>query len=117
LLIAFAFNVLVLVPVCYNMFVGGGVERVFENKVPESAGLRILVGSLWLAILVASLAGLRWPAFFAPVLIIQIFYKSVWLLAFIVPLIRAGQPIPVGISTVFSLIVLVYPCLLWASMR
>jgi hypothetical protein len=117
LIVAYAFNIFILVPVCYHMLIGCGVARVFEHKVPDSAGLRILVGSLWLAILVASLAGLRWPAFFAPVLPIQIFYKGVWLLAFILPLMRASKPIPVGISVVFALIVVAYPCLLWAATR
>jgi hypothetical protein len=117
LLVAYAFNILVLIPTCYNMLVGSGVVQVFENHVVESRGLRLMVGSLWLAILVASVLGLVWPSFFAPVLPIQVFYKSVWLLTFVLPLVRARQPFPVGISVVFLIIVVSYPLLFWASSR
>ena len=114
---AYVANILILLPVCYSMFFGNGVASVFEGKVAESEGLRLLAGSLWLAILIASAAGLAAPAMFAPVLLIQIVYKSVWLLAFVLPLITAGKPFPVGIAAVFLLIVIVYPVLYLLSVR
>jgi hypothetical protein len=116
-LVAYTFNIFILIPTCYNMLVGSGVAQVFENHVVESRGLRLMVGSLWLAILLASLLGLVWPTFFAPVVPIQVFYKSVWLLTFVLPLVRARQPFPVGISVVFLIIVASYPLLLWAATR
>jgi hypothetical protein len=117
LLPAYIANILILAPVCYAMVAGSGVAGVFEGKVAESAGLRLMVGSLWLAILLASLAGLRWPAFFAPVVLIQIVYKATWLAAFVLPLWQAGQPIPGGITAVFVGIVIAYPVLLWMAAR
>jgi hypothetical protein len=114
---AYVFNILILIPVVYSMFFGAGVENVFEGKVVESAGLRLMVGSLWFAILVASLAGLIWPSFFAPVLIIQVIYKSLWLLIFVIPLLRLGQPFPVGITLVFAAIVASYPVFFWLASR
>jgi hypothetical protein len=105
----FILNILILVPVCYSMFFGGGVANVFEGKVDESAGLRLLVGSLWTTILAASVCGLFQPAFFAPVILIQVFYKALWLAAFIAPLWLGGKPIPFGISAVFAFIVVSYP--------
>lgn len=111
--IAYAANIAILVPVCFSMFVGAGVDGVFGGSVPESAGLRTMVGSLWLAILMASLAGLFVPQFFAPVLLIQIVYKSVWLIVFITPLIIHGKPWPVGIAVCFLAIVATYPWLFW----
>ena len=117
LLAAYAFNILILAPVCYAMLLGNGVGSVFEGKVEESAGLRLLVGSLWCAILMASIAGLLWPAFFAPVLLIQIVYKALWLIVFIMPLWLASKPFPVGISLVFVMIVVSYPVLFWLSIR
>ena len=115
--LAYAFNIFILVPVCYNMLIGSGVAAVFEGKVAESAGLRLMVGSLWFAILCASAAGLIWPTFFAPVLIIQVIYKSLWLALFIVPLWQASKPLPFGISMVFMIIVVSYPVIFWLSTR
>lgn len=102
-------NILLLVPVCYRMLVGVGVTSVFDGRVRESEGLRLMVGSLWTAILVASIAGLFWPVFFAPIVLAHIFYKSLGLILFVLPLWRSGEPFPVGITTSFVLIVLSYP--------
>ncbi len=115
--LAFLANIVILVPICWSMFFGGGVASVFEGKVEESIGLRLLVGSLWSAILLASVAGLYAPRLFAPVVLIQIVYKSLWLLAFVLPLILSGKSgaIPWGIATTFILIVLSYPILFWYS--
>ena len=111
---AYAANILILVPVCYGLIAGSGVAGVFEGKVAESAGLRLLVASLYVAILVASMAGLKWPAFFAPILIAQIIYKTLWLAMFAAPLVLAGRSgdVPWGISSSFIAIVLIYPILL-----
>jgi hypothetical protein len=92
---------------------------VFEGRVLESAGLRIMVGSLWAAILVASIAGLWWPGFFAPVLLIQVFYKALWLGLFVLPVAQQSgwSAIPMGISVTFLLIVLTYPFIFWFALR
>ncbi|MGL4490290.1 MAG: hypothetical protein ACRCU5_12700 [Rhizobiaceae bacterium] len=117
--IAYGANVLILVPTVYNMLAGSGVANVFEDKVNESAGLRIMVGSLWAAILVASIAGLFWPRFFAPLLLIQVFYKTLWLALFVLPLAQVSgwSAVPIGISVTFLLIVLIYPFLFWFGLR
>jgi hypothetical protein len=114
---AYALNTLVLVPVVYSMFAGAGVANVFEGKVADSPGLRLLVASFWCAILLASLAGLVWPQFFAPLLLVQILYKALWLMVFVVPLMRSDMSWPVGISAVFAFIVLTYPVLIWLAIR
>jgi hypothetical protein len=115
--IAYAANIAILVPVCWGMFLGSGVASVFEGKVDESAGLRLLVGSLWFAILACSVAGLAMPRLFAPLLIVQIIYKSLWLFVFVAPLVAAGRSgaVPWGISASFIAIVATYPLLLWKS--
>lgn len=111
--IAYAANIFILVPVCLSMFSSVGGGPVFAGIVTESVGLRLMVASLWLAILLASLAGLFAPRFFAPILLIQIVYKSVWLAVFIAPLIMQGRPWPSGIAICFLAIVISYPALFW----
>jgi hypothetical protein len=112
--IAYSANILILVPVCWSMFAGRGVQAVFQGAVTESAGLRLLVGSLWASILAASLAGLFCPRFFAPVLLIQIFYKALWLGVFVAPLLNSqNSKLPFGIAMCFALIVITYPFLFW----
>lgn len=114
---AYILNIVILVPVVYAMLLGSGVTNVFAGTVVESPGLRLMVGSLWFAILVASVAGLIWPSYFSPLLIVQVIYKSLWLILFVVPLWRAGQTVPVGIAMSFVLIVITYPVLLWLATR
>ena len=115
--IAYIANILILLPVCWGMFFGGGVVSVFEGKITESAGLRLLVGSLWFAVLASSVAGLWFPAWFAPVIVVQIIYKTVWLLTFVAPLVITGRSglVPWGITASFIGIVLTYPWLLLRS--
>jgi hypothetical protein len=111
--IAYVANILILVPVCWGMFAGRATQFVFQGVVEESAGLRLLVGSLWAAILAASVAGLFAPRFFAPVLLVQIFYKALWLAIFVAPLLTRVQKWPIGIAICFALIVATYPFLFW----
>ncbi|WP_156254869.1 hypothetical protein [Sandarakinorhabdus oryzae] len=112
--IAYAANIAILVPVCWAMFAGRGVRAVFQGAVAEEPGLRLLVGSLWAAILLASAAGLVWPRVFAPVLLIQIVYKSLWLALFALPALRnPAVPTPTGITIIFALIVAIWPVLFW----
>ncbi len=117
--VAYFANIVILVPVCWTMFAGGGVASVFEGRVTESDGLRLMVGSVWAAILLASVAGLAWPLLFAPMLLIQIVYKALWLAMFVAPLVVAqrGAQVPWGISTIFAAIVLSYPAIYWAGTR
>lgn len=112
--LAYAANIFILVPVVWSMFFSGGTDTVFQGRVTDSEGLRFLVGSLWLAILLCSVAGLAAPALFAPLLVVQIIYKATWLGTWVWPN-RHDPGIPLGISLIFLLIVLVWPLLLWFS--
>ena len=111
---AYAANILILIPVVWSLFFSGGTRGVFEGKVEDSKGLRFLVASLYLAILLGSAAGLVWPEVFAPLLLLQIVYKATWLSAYVWPH-RHDPGIPIGISASFALIVAIYPALLWFS--
>lgn len=111
--IAYVANILILIPVVWSMFLGSGVQAVFRGTVDESAGLRMMVASLWCAILFASAAGLAYPRFFAPVLLIQVLYKALWLAVFVAPLLIAQAKWPSGIAICFAVIVVTYPFLFW----
>jgi hypothetical protein len=112
--IAYLANILILVPTCWSMFSVPGGQRVFEGVVDGSLGLRLLVASLWTAILIASIGGLLYPRFFAPLLLVQIVYKALWLGVFVAPLLLKPEVRwPSGIAICFALIVLIYPFLFW----
>jgi hypothetical protein len=116
---AYAANVLILVPAVAALLGGGGIASVFEGRVAESEGLRLMVASLWTAILLLSLAGLLWPQAFAAVLVVQVIYKSLWLALFALPMALRGewQAIPLGISVTFLAIAVVYPLLMLLAFR
>jgi hypothetical protein len=119
LLLPYIFNILVLIPVGLTTLLGGAVggRRVFQDKFPESAGIRTILGSLWTAILIGSVIGLFHPVSMSPLLLIQVIYKSLWLVVFVVPLLVRGQAnsVPWGIAGTFLFIVLSYPWVIpWA---
>lgn len=113
LLFPYIFNILILVPIGLMTLIGGerGGKIVCQGKFPESAGFRTILGSLWTAILVGSVLGVFHPAAFSPLLLLQVIYKSLWLLVFVLPRLLAARKgeIPWGISLTFLLIVLSYP--------
>lgn len=113
--IPYALNIAILTPVCLAMFTGRGQVAVFQGAVSASRGLELLVGSLWLSILVASVAGLLLPRLFAPLLAMQVVYKLAWLLTFVVPAASAKAPMPTGIAACFAGIVLTWPVFLWLA--
>lgn len=117
--IAYAANILILLPVCRSMFSTAGTTSVFEGVVEDSAGLRLMVASLWSAILIASAFGLAYPAAMKMILPIQIIYKAIWLATFVLPRFRSqgAEAIPVGISIIFVLIVVTYPFIFWFATR
>lgn len=104
-------NIIILVPVCWAMFSGSGRTSVFENKLNWSTELALLVASLWVAILFASIAGLFWPRLYVPILLAQVIYKALFLALVIYPLWKQGGSVavPMGISTTFAFIVATYP--------
>ncbi len=117
--IAYMANIIILVPVCASMYRPTGTIAVFQNAVAESEGLRLMVASLWTAILLASFIGLARPNAVKLIIPLQVIYKSIWLVAFIAPKLAAGRKpeIPIGIATVFILVALAYPAIYWFSTK
>jgi hypothetical protein len=68
-----------------------------------------LVGCLWFAIAVLSVLGLFKPITFSPILLVQLIYKSLWLLLVALPAIKNNQPYPSGMAAFFVVWVLVLP--------
>ena len=107
--VAYWINIVVLVPIAIPT-----VFRLFptdEARFEESAGWRVLVGSLWSSILVLSILGLFQPLLYSPLLVLQLIYKSVWLAVYILPRLLRSQSseVPWGISISFAFIVIVWP--------
>jgi len=113
LLLPYLFNIIVLIPIGLMTLLGGerGGQRACQGKFPESEGFRTILGSLWTAILIGSVIGLFFPAPMSPLLLIQVIYKTLWLLVFVLPRLFGGrsQEVPWGISLTFLVIVLSYP--------
>jgi hypothetical protein len=113
LLLPYLLNILVLIPVGVITLFGGSsaVRLVFEGKSPESAGIRTILGSLWTAILIGSVIGLFHPVSMSPLLLIQVIYKSLWLVVFVLPLVLRGKSnaVPWGVAGTFLFIVVTYP--------
>lgn len=110
--IAYLANIALLLPIAVPTMLR--LYHTDQAKFPESAGWRVLVGALWTAILVLSALGLREPLRYSPVLLLQLIYKSLWLLVYVLPLAVRGKwrLIPWGIAGSFLAIVLVWPWLM-----
>jgi hypothetical protein len=110
--LAYAFNLLVLVPIAVPTLLR--LYPTDQGKFEESAGWRTLVGALWTAILVLSALGLYAPLRYSPVLVLQVIYKTLWLLVFVLPLVLKGcaHSVPWGIAGTFLVIILVWPLII-----
>lgn len=112
-------NLVILLPVCASMFWGRNQETVaaFEDKVAEVAGLRLLVASLWCAILLCSIGGLFAPQRFVPILLLQVIYKALYLAIYVVPTARSvgWRGVPLGVAISFAAIVAIWPWFLWQA--
>ncbi len=113
LLLPYAFNIIVLVPIGLMTLLGGerGGQLASQGKFPESEGFRTILGSLWTAILIGSVLGLFYPVTMSPLLLIQVIYKTLWLLVFVLPRLLGGRrrEVPWGIALTFLVIVVSYP--------
>lgn len=118
---AYLFNIAVLLPVVISLYSheGRGGLAAFNAKVDNVDGLRLLVAALWTGVLVSSLFGLWRPGPFASLLIFQVVYKTTWLLTFALPLWRIGgaAAVPWGVTSVFILIVLLWPIVITMAWR
>lgn len=81
---------------------------VFEQAYPATETMR-LVGCLWLSIAILSLLGLWRPLTFSPVLLVQLIYKSTWLICVGLPAMYSGQAYPKSMAIFFVLWIVFLP--------
>jgi hypothetical protein len=121
LLLPYAFNILVLVPIGLMTLLGGerGGQLACQGKFLERAGFCTILGSLWTTILIGSVLGLFHPVTMSPLLLIQVIYKTLWLVVYVLPRLVGGRSgeVPWGISLKFLVIVVSYPWVIpWAQL-
>lgn len=118
LLLRFAYgaNVVILTPVVASLL-SGPASRIFGPQTPDVVSMKLLIASLWGAILVCSVIGLFQPRVMLAILVLQVVYKSAWLLLFVAPTWHAGDPVPWGPTLVFLPIVLLWPAAIAAAWR
>ncbi|MEI7460619.1 MAG: hypothetical protein WCK15_14495 [Pirellula sp.] len=113
LLLPYIFNIIVLIPIGFLTLLGGekGGRLACQSKFSESEGFRTILGSLWTAILIGSVLGLFFPITMSALLLIQVIYKTIWLLVYAMPrmLKQRGNEVPWGISLTFLVIIVSYP--------
>ncbi|MDX2283953.1 MAG: hypothetical protein NW241_07305 [Bacteroidia bacterium] len=81
---------------------------VFGGSVAYSEVIR-LAGALWGAIFLLSVLGLIWPRQMSLVLLMQLIYKTAWLLAAALPALLRQEPYPRAMALFFLAWVLVLP--------
>lgn len=114
---AYGANIVILVPVVWALVAAGSPAAVFGPGVNESPGLRLLVVSLWGAILACSVLGMFAPRAFVAILLLQVIYKAAWLIAYVLPTWRNGEAVPWGPAVTFAAIVLIWPIILVLAYR
>ena len=67
-----------------------------------------IAGSVWLAIGVLSVAGLFYPLQLAPIFLVQIIYKSVWIVAVALPLAGDARALPFIIFFALAVALFIY---------
>lgn len=118
---AYAANILILAPVLSGLLLArnGPMVPALGGVIAESEGLRLLVASLWGAILLLSVGGLVHPGLFWQVLVLQVIYKTAWLLIYVLPIWRAQgvSAVPWGPTLCFAAIVAIWPVILVVAGR
>ena len=75
--LAYAANLVLMIPIAIPT-----LTRLFptdQGCFEESSGWRIIVGGFWTSIMLLSILGLRAPLTYSPVLLLQLIYKTLWL--------------------------------------
>ena len=111
--IGYVLDLAVSLPVALVTLIGSepAAKRLFREKLPEDPSVRIALGAMWLAIALGSAAGIALPVAMAPVLVLQLVYKGLWILLFALPRWLGGRfaEVPLRTALTFLAFVVVYP--------
>lgn len=116
--LSYLVNIVILLPVALaTAFSKFGAEIVIQGKFSVDTPYRILVGCLWTAILGCSILGLFSPQRMVGILILQVFYKALFLGLVVFPLLQSQgvEAVPFGLSLSFMAIVITWPFILWKT--
>lgn len=115
---AYAGNILFVTPIVALLwFHKDGVRLVFGEHMHVGDGARVLIASLWTAIVLCSIAGVKWEHFWVPLLMFQVAYKIVFMLTYVLPRAVRGDwhGIPVLPTALFALGIVAFPLMIWAE--
>ncbi len=65
-------------------------KHIFSGTVEPNIAMSVL-GSIWLAVGALAVFGLFYPVQFSPLFVVQLIYKSVWLLFVALPMVVSGR--------------------------
>lgn len=85
------------------------VPRFAEQNIlweGQDFGVMAILGSIWLAIGFASILGIYQPYKFLAIFIIQLFYKSIWLITFIIPAFIQQTALPPATNILIGIFIL-----------
>jgi hypothetical protein len=95
------------------VLVGSGVWAAFLHRQKPWDPVPGVAFSFWAALAVLSALGIRYPLAMLPLIFIQLFYKTFWMLAVYVPLRSAGRSTDLTqgmlIGIVLDIIVIPWP--------
>lgn len=72
----------------------------------QDRGVMTILGSIWFAIGLTSILGLYKPYKFLGIFILQFFYKTIWLITFILPAFILQRTLPPTVSILIAIFVL-----------
>ena len=105
-----------LLYLCNFVLLGFQVWPVMINHAGAWDPVRAVAWSCWAALSVLSGLGLRYPLKMVPLLLMQLFYKSVWMIAVALPMWSAFRSVELtkvmGFGAVVDLIVIPWPYVL-----
>ena len=86
------------------VLVGAGVLVSFIHRQEPWDPLRGVAFSFWAALACLSALGIRYPLAMLPLLFMQLFYKTLWLLAVYLPLRAAGRSSDLALGFLIAIV-------------